>query len=150
MTSLAELLAVLVSPPPLIEAALITVAGAEFATLPVNGYAPVCPAVNKPVGVLLSVMSVPGAPPAARNAATAAPHWSVAPSVAVAETGPALACRRSAAINFVLGAAGTRSSMTKPLPAVNVAGLPVEMRPRIKSPLDVVVNAPELGVALVP
>ena len=156
MASLAVLLAVLVSPPPLTVAVLVTLAGALLATFDgqrdgriarsarqrvaaragtgrlrarparprharspsgrrqrvghrhraVVGPAPaawspsacrsrlVCPCVNDPLCVFVSVRSAGGGGPAvpARKVATSAPHPSVAPKVAVTAIVPAAAC----------------------------------------------------------
>jgi hypothetical protein len=93
---------------------------------------------------------VPPPPLAGLNAAMAAPQMSEVFNVPLAETGPAAVWTRSSTANFVLGAAGTRSPMTYPLPAVNVLGLAVDRRPITRSPLVVVVADAVVGVLLLP
>jgi hypothetical protein len=87
---------------------------------------------------------------AALKAAKAAHQISEAPREALAEAAPAVDCIWLSVMSFVFGAAGTRSSSTKPLPAVSVAPFAVTATPSSKSPFTVVVVAPLLGNALVP
>ena len=103
------------------------------------------------VGFTLVIAGIgPPPPTAGRNAARAAPQVSELFSVPLADTGPAVARIRSSTTSFVLGATGTRSWMTYPLPAVNVLGSAVERTPITRSPLAVVVTVPVPGALLVP
>ena len=95
--------------------------------------------------VMLGVAPPP--PTAGRNAASAVPQMSDVFSVPLAETGPAAVWIRSSTTNFVFGAAGTRSWMTYPPPAVNVLTFAVDRRPSTRSPLAVVVAVDVVGAA---
>jgi hypothetical protein len=108
----------------------------------------VTPDVASPLGAVGGCVSA--GLPAALNATTSAPQLSDPSSVLVADTGPAPGCSRSSTSSFVPGAAGTRSSITNPDPAVNVAALAVETSPITSSPLSAVVTDPLLAVAPVP
>lgn len=83
---------------------------------------------------------------AALNAASKAPPFSEMDSVALTETAPAAAWTASSAINFVFGAAGTRSSMVYPLPAVKGPPKAVAASPKIRSPPTVVMAVPLFNV----
>jgi hypothetical protein len=85
-------------------------------------------------------------PLAALKAARRAPPLSEFDSVAPTDTAPAATWTASSVINFVFGAAGTRSSMLYPLPAVKVRPSAVVTSPRIKSPPTVVVAGPLFSV----
>jgi hypothetical protein len=123
---------------------------ARFATVSVY-VAPTCPWVNAFAWDFVNTRSGGGGGPeiAARNVATAAPHARLADRLAVAATDPALVSRLSSTISVVLDA-GTRSSITKPLPAVNVVWLDVDTVPMMSSPLAVVVTVPLFGAVLEP
>src|SRR6267154_1743294 len=105
---------------------------------------------TSPVGTLGGVVSGGGGVLAARNVATAAPHPSLAASVAVAAMEPAAVCSRSSTTSFVLGAAGNCSWITKPFPVVTVAPFAGDTMPITKSPFAVVVVVPLLGDVPVP
>ena len=99
---------------------------------------------------LVMLGAVPPPPVPARNAASTAPQMSEVFNVPLADTGPAADWMRSSTANFVFGAAGTRSWMMYPLPAVNVLGFAVDRRPITRSPLDAGVAVAAAGALLGP
>jgi hypothetical protein len=99
---------------------------------------------------LVIVGAVPPPTVPARNDARAAPQISEVFNVPFADMGAAAVSMRSSTANLVFGAAGTRSWMTYPLPAVNVLAFAVERRPSTRSPLAAGVALDAAGALLVP
>jgi hypothetical protein len=97
------------------------------------------------VGARFVIEGDTGVPVCGRNATTAACQRSAAPSDAVAAALPAVAWIASATISAVEGAASIVSRVMKPVPAVIVLRLCVEMTPSSRSPLVVVVALPLSG-----
>ena len=92
--------------------------------------------MNEPLCDFAIVRSGAGGPAgAARNAAATAAHACPAEIVAVAAVAPVADNCWSSTASFVFGATGTRSSIVKPEPPVNVAVSAVDSNPRIRSPL---------------